>query len=151
MVCIAMSNTTIIAIYAALIATASVAWQIYVWRHRQKTHVEVVVRMALSSPAPGVTQYALTVTAINRSEHAVRVTGVGVDLPNGLQYHQLESGQGDASLPGPIPSHDSAFAMLMREDVEREGLDVYEPITGWVRLSTGKIVTSSPTQVLALS
>jgi len=36
-----VSATTIVAIYAAVIATAGLAWQIYQWWHRKQPRVEV--------------------------------------------------------------------------------------------------------------
>jgi hypothetical protein len=141
--------TAVIAIYAASVASASLAWQIYTWWHRRQSRVEVGVSMAVAAPAAGVTLQALSVTATNRSEHAVRITGVGVDLQDdgGMQFHQVIPIHG-ATIPGPIQPHDSGNALLMREDVEREGLDVYKPVTAWVRLATGETVKSPPTTVL---
>jgi hypothetical protein len=140
--------TAVIAIYAALVASASLAWQVYTWWYRRQSRIEVDVRMAVAAPAVAVTLEALSVTATNRSEHVVRITGVGVDLQDDreMQFHQVVPMHG-ATLPGPIQPHDSGSALLMREDVEREGLDIYKPITAWVRLATGEMVKSSPTTV----
>jgi hypothetical protein len=138
-----------VAAYAAVIATASLGWQIYAWRHRQRSRVVVSVGLAISSPAPGVTVHAISITATNKSEHAVRVTGVGLDLNrrDGWQFHQPVPIYG-ANLPGVIPAHDSGAAMIDREAAENEGLDLTEPIAAWVRLATGETINSEPTQVI---
>lgn len=139
----------VVAAYAAVVATASLVWQIYAWRHRQKSRVVVSVRLAITSPAPGVTLHALSITATNNSEHAVRVTGAGLELnrPDGWQFHQALPLYG-ADLPGVIQPHDAGVAMVDREGAEGEGLDLAEPVVAWVRLATGEIVNSEPTQVI---
>ncbi len=138
-----------VAAYAAVVATASLGWQVYAWRHRQQNRVTVSVRLAIASPAPGVSVQALSITATNNSEHAVRVTGVGVDLNrrDGWQFHQPAPIHG-ATLPGIIQPHDAGVSMIDRENAEREGLDLTKPVVAWVRLATGEIVNSEPTQVI---
>jgi hypothetical protein len=139
----------VVAAYAAVVATASLAWQIYAWRHRQKSRVVVSVRLAIAAPAVGVTVHALAITATNNSEHAVRVTGVGLDLNrrDGWQFQQALPIYG-ADLPGVIQPHDAGVAMIDREAAEDEGLDLSGPVVAWVRLATGEIVNSEPTQVI---
>jgi hypothetical protein len=138
-----------VAAYAAVIATASLGWQIYAWRHRQQSRVVVSVRLAISSPAPGVTVQAISITATNNSEHAVRVTGAGLDLnrQDGWQFHQAAPIYG-ATLPGVIQPHDAGVAMIDRGGAEREGLDLTKPVVAWVRLATGETINSEPTQVI---
>jgi hypothetical protein len=138
-----------VAAYAAVVATASLVWQIYAWRHRQQSRVTVAVRLAIASPAPGVTLQAITITATNNSEHAVRVAGVGLDLNrrDGWQFHQPAPIYG-ADLPGVIQPHDSRVSMIDRNDAENEGLNLAEPIVGWVRLATDEVVKSEPTQLI---
>jgi hypothetical protein len=139
----------VVAAYAAVVATASLAWQIYAWRHRQKSRVVVSIRLAIASPAPGVSVHALSITATNNSEHAVRVTGVGLDLnrQDGWQLHQAMPLYG-ADLPGVIQPHDAGVAMVDREGAEGQGLNLSEPVVAWVRLATGETVNSEPTQVI---
>ncbi|HEY2053950.1 MAG TPA: hypothetical protein VGH14_08460 [Solirubrobacterales bacterium] len=139
----------VVAAYAAVVATASLAWQFYAWRHRQQNRVAVSVRLAIASPAPGVTVHALSITATNNSEHAVRVTGVGLDLNrrDGWQFHQAAPIYG-ATLPGVVQPHDAGVAMIDREGAEGEGLNLTEPVVAWVRLATGEIVNSEPTQII---
>lgn len=138
-----------VAAYAAVVATASLAWQIYAWRHRQRSRVTVVVRLAIASLAPGVTLQAITITATNNSEHAVRVTSVGLDLDrgDGWQFHQPVPIYG-ASLPGVIQPHDAGVGMIDRATAVGEGLDLGKPVVAWVRLATGEAVNSEPTQLL---
>jgi hypothetical protein len=64
-----------------------------------------------------------------------------------MQFQQVRPPFG-SELPGVIQPHDAGSAVILREDLDREGIDVYEPITAWVRLATGELVKSTPTQVL---
>ena len=139
----------VIAVYAALVATGSLCWQVYTWRHRRKNRVEVSVRLAVASPAPGETIQALSVTATNRSEHPVRVSGVGLDLhrEDNYQFHQAAALYG-ATLPGVVDPNDAGTALIMRDQAEAEGLDLFKPVKAWVRLATGELVYSEPTQIL---
>ena len=139
----------VIAIYAAVVATGSLVWQIFTWRHKQRSRVEVSVRIAIAAPAPGVTQQAISITAANRSEHAVRVTSVGLDLnrDDGWQFHQAVPILG-ASLPGIVQPHDAGVGMIDRENAEEEGLDLFQPVVAWIRLSTGEICRSNPTRII---
>jgi hypothetical protein len=141
--------TATIAVYAAIVASASLAWQIYVWKHRRQTRVVVSVRLAVAAPSVGVTIQALSITATNRSDHAIRVTGVGVDLGrgDGVQFHQVLPLEG-ATLPGLVQPQDSGNALVMRDELEREGLDIFAPVTALVRPATGESIQSPPTQVL---
>jgi hypothetical protein len=148
-VCSMSTVAVAVAAYAAVVATASLGWQIYAWRHRQKSRVAVSVRLAIASPSPGVTVHVLSIAATNNSEHAVRVTGVGVDLnrKDGWQFHQAVAIYG-ATLPGVVQPHDAGVAMIDRGGAEAEGLSLAEPVVAWVRLATGEVVSSEPTQII---
>jgi hypothetical protein len=45
-------------------------------------------------------------------------------------------------LPGIIEPNDSAFTYLLREEAERQGIDIFRPVVAWIRLSTGELVRS---------
>jgi hypothetical protein len=139
----------VVAAYAAIVATASLAWQVYAWHHRQQSRVAVSVRLAVASPAAGVTLHAISITATNNSEHPVRVAGVGLDLnrQDGWQFHQPTPIHG-ATLPGVIQARDAGVAMVDRATAEGEGLDLTKPVVAWVRLATGETITSEATQLI---
>jgi hypothetical protein len=139
----------LVAGYAAVVATASLAWQIYAWRHRHRSRVDVSVRLAIGAPSANATVHAISVTATNRSEHPVRVVGVGLDLnrPDGWQFHQAAPIYG-ATLPGVVQPHDAGEAMIDRGAAEQEDLDLGEPAIAWIRLATGETVNSEPTQLI---
>jgi proteasome lid subunit RPN8/RPN11 len=142
----------IVAGYAAIVSTAGLAWQVYAWRMARKNRVEVSVSAAVVAPAEGTFQ-AVSISVVNRSDHAVRVTGVGLAFQDESrqQFHLFRPPQG-ATIPGVVKSHDSGSTYISNADVESGStIDVYEPITGWVRLATGEIVKSKPTTILSRS
>lgn len=137
----------IVAGYAAIVSTASLAWQVWSWHLARSNRVTVVVKAALLTFDNGELADAVSVEVINRSDHAVRVTGVGLFLQDGSgrQMHQMEMPAG-ATLPGPVASRDSGSTFFLAEDIAKEaGIDVYGAITGWVHLSTGETIKSKAT------
>ena len=139
--------TTFIAGYAAIVATGGLAWQVYAWQHRRKAHVDVQVRYGIAVPLADAV-HMISIEARNRSEHVVRVNGVGLDLQGDDQgsYQQVRK-LDFATLPGPIESFDAATAFITVTEAERAGFNVCEPITAWVRLATGETIKSAPTRL----
>jgi hypothetical protein len=138
---------TIIAAYAAIVATAALIWQVYSWWHRRAAHLEVTVRIAVMMPPEGIL-HVVSIAAINRSEYRVRVRAFGLDFQDGRaatfqQYAPVEG----ATLPGEIEHHDSAEGFIHVANVQKAGIDLYEPITAWVRLATGDVVRSKATRL----
>jgi hypothetical protein len=139
--------TTVIAAYAGVVSTAALGWQIYSWQHKRRSHVDVEARFALAvlssreSPAK-----VIAIGVANHSDHAVRVTGAGLDLQDGsgCQLHHIGQFPG-ATLPGVVASRDSASAYLPLDQVEAEGINIAMPVTAWARLATGELVKSTPT------
>jgi hypothetical protein len=135
----------IVAGYAAIVSTASLAWQVWSWLLARKNRVKVNVKAALIGLGNDMVD-AVTVEAINHSDHVVRITGVGLNLQDGSgrEMHQVRVPQG-ATLPGTVASHDSASTYFLADDLKREaGVDVYAPISGWVHLATGETIRSKP-------
>jgi hypothetical protein len=136
----------IVAGYAAVVSTASLAWQVWSWHLARRNRVEVKVEAALLGLDDGEMVDAVSVEVVNRSDHAVRVTGVGLDLQDGSghQMHQMHVPPG-ATLPGTVASRDSGSTFFLAEDIKQEAeIDIYGPIAGCVHLSTGETVKSKP-------
>jgi len=135
----------IVAGYAAVVSTGSLGWQVYSWRLARKNRVEVTVSAALLGMTDGDMIDAVSITVVNRSDHTVRVTGAGVELQDrsGRQVHQVREFPG-ATLPGAVASHDSGSTYFLADELKEAGIDIYGPITAWIRLATGEIVRSQP-------
>jgi hypothetical protein len=68
-----VSATTIIALYAAIVATVVAAFQFYSWWHARQPHIRVGVKRR-TVIIGGSSFDAIVVTAINNGDHPVRVT-----------------------------------------------------------------------------
>ncbi|MGO9960776.1 MAG: hypothetical protein ACLP50_33160 [Solirubrobacteraceae bacterium] len=138
--------TTALAIYAAMVATGGIAWQIYTWRHGRRPHIVVTVEMAYPMTLTGPTPPMIAITAISHTNHPVRATNAGIradSVPGqtawGVRPHPL------SSIPGVIPPHDSAQSFVDAQSLVNQGVDLHQPLCGAVRLSTGEIALSEPT------
>jgi hypothetical protein len=142
---------TIIAIYAGVVATASLLWQVYSWWHRRRHRVEVTASMALIGHAGVRATQVIAVTATNRSEHPVRVAGAGLEAQDGSGFllHVVQQPEGTrATIPGIVQPNDSGQTYLERPVVEENGISVVEPVVAWVRLATGEQLRSKPRPLL---
>lgn len=135
-----------IAGYAAVVSTAALGWQVYSWRHKRQSHVDVDARLALAFlPDSDSPEKVVAVSVANRSDHPVRVTGAGLDLQDGSGYQLHHVGQFPGStLPGMVEPYDSASAFLPLEQIEAEGIDFSRPVIAWARLATGETRKSRP-------
>lgn len=87
---------------------------------------------------------AVSVKATNQSDHPVRVTGIGIDLQDGsCNSMHLATPNVGSSIPGVVQPHDSGDTWIAQAEVEKGGLNVYEPVRAWVRLATGEVVHST--------
>ncbi len=135
-----------IAGYAAVVSSAALGWQVYSWRHQHRSHVDVEARFALAVlPGSDSPAKVVAIGVANRSDHAVRVTGAGLDLQDGSATSCIISGSFLGRPPGTVAPRDSASAYLPLDQVEAEGINITEPVTAWARLATGELVKSTPT------
>lgn len=144
-----MSAALVIAGYAAIVASLSLLWQIYLWRHRRRNHVEVSAQIALMGMTDGSSLQVIAVTATNHSEHPVRVTGAGIDLQDnsGAALHIIDPPPG-STVPGVVQPHDSGQTFVAQGDYEDRGISPYDPVVAWVRLATGELVKSKPATLM---
>jgi hypothetical protein len=138
--------TTALAIYAAVVATCGVGWQVYTWWHGNRPHVLVTVEVGYPIASTGPLAPMIVITAISRTDHPIRATNAGIraeSLPGkigwGVHPHPL------SSIPGVIPPHDSAQSFIDLGSVKAQGTDLSKPIRGAVKLSTGEVLWSDPT------
>lgn len=148
--------TAIVAIYAALVATASLAWQVYLWRHRRQTRLKVetelgfvTANVASTDVVDGERTEVVLLRAINHSDFPVRITAAGFTANDGVQI-PLGSPRHGSSLPGRIEPHDSGLALVTPGELEAKGADLDEPMTAWVVLSTGERISAPPRPLLGL-
>lgn len=144
-----MSAALLVAGYAAIVATLSLLWQIYLWQHRRRSHVEVSAQIALMGMTDGRSLQVMAISATNNSEHSVRITGAGVDLQDqsGAALHIIDPPPG-STVPGVVQPHDSGQTFVSQGEYEDRGISPYEPVVAWVRLATGELVKSKPAALM---
>lgn len=136
-----------VAIYAAVVSTIALGWQIQKERRARRPQVEVKVSYALLGyPSRGPAEVA-HIEARNRGNLPVRVNSAGFNLQDG-------SGNALAITWQPptrrcLASSDRAMpASPTSSRTSRGPLDLYRPLVGWVSLSTGERIHSKPHTML---
>jgi len=132
-----MSGTAVVAIYAAIIATAGLGWQIYTWGRIHKTRVTVSITNAIFGFPEGNVG-GVTIEAVNNSSHPIRVKSAGFEMNDGTDRHLqiIRPGFG-SSLPGQIEPHDSGMIWMREEEMHEAGCDIYKPLVAWVSTPEG--------------
>lgn len=135
----------VFAVIGALGTVGALGWRAYTWRHERQTRL--VVKVAWSLPtygpnhAPG--DWKLSVTATNKSDHPIRVTSAGLELPDGRTAVPL-SPPFPGALPREIAPRDEAMTWIEPEDVEAQGTSLKGlTVTGFVLTPVGRF-TSEP-------
>lgn len=145
--CAAVSDP--VAIYAAAVSSASVAWQVYSWRAARANRVRVdlinqPIRVVGDSDAPGV-----YVRARNLGSQPIRVQRAGiqvtVDARTEVFYAYPNRG---TLLSEKVPPNDSAVTWMTAD--EQDDLDPNHAGTyvGWVELASGEICKTGRLSVI---
>jgi hypothetical protein len=132
-----------VAIYAAVVSTVALGWQILKERRARRPQVEVKVSYALLGYPSREPAEAAEIEARNRGDHPIRVTSAGFNLQDDSGRTVVITWQPPgATLPAVVGSRDSGMTYLLREELGP--LDVFRPLVGWVSLSTGERFHSRP-------
>lgn len=121
-----------IAVYAALVATAALIWQVVSYRHSHRTSVTVDHSVQLLSFG-GQARGAVVVTVRNRSEFTIRVTRYALRIRGNTWVYSAPPYPSGTELPGRISPHDSAIGLFEVADIYAEG-----PVVARVELSSDK-------------
>jgi len=127
--------------------TGGIVWGIYKFRRERQTRVRVQVSAGFPAAGQLAFKDCVVVTAINDSDHPVRVVSAGLELPD-KRTVVVAGQQFPGGLPTEIRPHDSARALFEVEPLEAEGLDVYAVIA-FVQTSTEERFTSKPTALFS--
>jgi hypothetical protein len=134
-----------VAIYAAVVGTASLEWQIVRARRTDRPGITVTVANAMLGYA-GAPVWTVSVKAINLGERPAGVHGAGLDLQDGSGGtfvlglpHELDS------IPGTVQPRHDVNAFIPVDVLEQNGFDLRRPIVGFVNLATGDTIRSKPT------
>ena len=142
-----MSATTIVAIYAAVVSTAAVLFQIFQWVHGHRHHVEVRIRPAVMA-INGTAKAVVTIDAVNHGDHVVHINGAGLDMQNGSGATIVPMQPPGATIPGELAPRASSMTYLVEEEIRSQGIDITKPVSGWVRLDTNDVIRSKAAPLL---
>lgn len=126
----------LVAIYAAVVGSIALSWQIFVEIRRRRTSVLVRVEEGFKGPR---------IVVVNRSEHPVRVVAGGLESADGSLSVGSEKTVLGNHLLGVIPSKDGRFASLYEDDVALTAVAkiMIKPMKAWVQISTGEVFMSA--------
>jgi hypothetical protein len=141
-----------VAVYAAAVATASVAWQAYSWRGDRALKVTLDVDLADTVIGSGETVLLITLT--NNSAFPVHWTQAEVELQDESGRHVRVGFDKDLpaefKLPVNVPSRDARHAAIAAASLVGVGFDFDRPVTVKARIATGQWFRSQP-KLLATS
>lgn len=135
-----------IAILAAVLALASLGWQVARTIRRRRA-IEVEARLGLPVYTQGAGRWAVFIEVFNRTDHQVRWVSAALETKDGRIFYLMEHPPG-GELPAMIEPHDSHHTWVDCHELERQGLPLDEPVIATAKLATGEI-RRSPAKRLA--
>jgi hypothetical protein len=144
--------TSAVALYAAVVATASAGWQIYSFRHDRTVKVIVEMNVGGQVDASGepLGEALVFITLTNHSAFPVRWTQSGIEFQDGSgQFAMVGLGNKVAvdfdPLPAVVQSRDSHRTAIEASKVAGWGFDLHRPLVAQAVLATGQVVRSRAT------
>jgi hypothetical protein len=134
----------VVALLAALLAAISLGWQIgSALGGRRRDKIQVEARLGLPVYIQGRGRWAVFIEVTNGSDHPIRWVSASLELRDGRTLYLMEHPPGGA-LPAVIQPQDSHHTWVDCEEVERQGVDLHEPIAGAAKLAAGEVYRSPP-------
>ncbi len=131
-----------VAILAAVLALASLGWQIPAAIGRRRRHaIEVEARLGLPVYTQGAGRWAVFIEVFNRTDHPVRWVSAALETKDGRIFYLMEHPPG-GELPGVIGPHDSHHTWVDCAELERQGLALDEPVIAAAKVATGETYRS---------
>ena len=128
-----------VAVLAAVLSLASLAWQIVAaLGRRRRRAIEVEVRLGLPVYSQGAGRWAVFIEVFNRTDHPVRWVTAALEMKDGRIFYLMEHPPG-GELPAVIQPHDSHHTWVDCHELERQGLALDEPVIGAAKVATGEI------------
>ena len=117
-----------LALAAALLAAASLGWQLgAALGRRRRERIEVEVRLGLPVYSQGGGRWAIFIEVTNGSEHPIRWVSASLELGDSRMLYLMDHPPG-GDLPAVIQPHDSHHTWVDCAEVERQGVDLRQPI-----------------------
>jgi len=131
-----------VALAAALLAAASLGWQLgSTLARRRRDRVDVEVRLGLPVYSQGGGRWAIFIEVTNGSEHPVRWVSAALELRDGRTLYLMDHPPG-GELPAVIQPRDSHHTWVDCAEVERQGVDLRQPVTAALKMDTGEAYRS---------
>jgi hypothetical protein len=131
-----------VALVAALLAAASLGWQLGGALGRRRGHrIDVDARLGLPVYSQGGGRWAIFIEVTNDSEHPIRWVSAALELRDGRALYLMDHPPA-GDLPAVIQPHDSHHTWVDCAEVERQGVDLRQPMAAAVKLATGEVVRS---------
>jgi hypothetical protein len=150
--------TTAIAIYAALVSTAAVTWQVVSWRLGRKTTIEIKLSRRAQSTGGKIEFDNIIVSVVNFSDHPVRIEKAMLTSDLHLralgEYHLRAFPHGNPFLGSMggfeleglarvvIDTRDSAHAVVHAPSLTDYRLKPWKGLKAYVLTSTGQVFAS---------
>lgn len=131
-----------LALAAALLAAASLGWQLgSALGRRRRDRIEVDVRLGLPVYSQGGGRWAIFVEVTNGSEHPIRWVSAALELQDSRTLYLMDHPPG-GDLPAVIQPRDSHHTWVDCAEVERQGVDLHQSVAAAVKLATGEVYRS---------
>jgi len=137
-----------IALGAALLAAASLGWQLgsaFGRRRRERIHVEA--RLGLPVYSQGGGRWAIFIEITNGSEYPVRWVSASLELRDGRTLYLMDHPPG-GELPAVVQPHDSHHTWVDCAELERQGVDLRQPVAATAKMATGEVYRSRPRRLV---
>jgi hypothetical protein len=131
-----------LALVAALLAAASLGWQFgATLGRRRRDRIEVEARLGLPVYSQGGGRWATFIEVTNGSEHPIRWVSASLELGDSRTLYLMDHPPG-GELPAIIQPHDSHHTWVDCAEVERQGVDLRQPIAAAVKMASGEVYRS---------
>ena len=137
-----------IAVLAALLAAASLAWQLASARRGRGRRITVDVRLGLPIYQQGGGDWSIFVEVTNGGEHPVRWVAAALELTDGRRLYLMQQPPG-GELPAVLQPHEARQTWTRCRELELNGLDLTEPVVGIAKLDTGELVRTKRVRLLS--
>jgi hypothetical protein len=137
-----------LALAAALLAAASLGWQLgAALSRRRRARIDVEARLGLPIYGQGGGRWAIFIEVTNGSEHPVRWVSAAIELSDSRTLYLMDHPPA-GDLPAVIQPHDSHHTWVDCAELERQGVDLREPVTAIAKLATGDLYRSRRRRLL---
>lgn len=128
-----------LALAAALLAAASLGWQLgATLGRRRRDRIEVEARLGFPVYSRGGGRWAIFIEVTNGSEHPIRWVSASLELGDGRMLYLMDHPPG-GELPAVIQPHDSHHTWVDCAEVERQGVDLRQPVAAAVKMASGEV------------